>query len=453
MTDSPARVLTDDELDLLELALGGALEPAALAAALPGVPPEVVLTDAENTPLARLTAGGDAAVVLEPLKPLAGAIGPQWDGALRRPAREVRTDADGAEALGLLVTEAPTHEDVETAASLAAGSRTVLLLVPVARRAPEPGVVGAPGLVRAALALEGTLAGRVGARVVTAVVPWPGQSTPAPGKGAPDGATPGRTAPGEAAAPAGATIDDVAAAYGAARVETLAAHRSPQATQALAGLPRVHDETVRALYPPASAAEVNRAAAGAHRRGAVVFFTGLSGSGKSTVARALAAELDDDGLRTTLLDGDAVRHHLSKGLGFDRESRELNVERIGYVAALVAEYGGIAVAAPIAPFATGRARVRALAEDAGAHFVLVHVSTPLEVCEARDRKGFYARARAGEIAEFTGISSPYEEPADADVVIDTSHVPVEEAVRTVRAALAARLGERDLDPPTARGGV
>lgn len=434
MTDSPARVLTDDELDLLELALGGALAPAALAAALPGVPPEVVLTDAENTPLARLTAGGDAAVVLEPLKPLAGAIGPHWDGALRRPAREVRSDADGADALGLLVTEAPTHEDVETAATLAAGSRTVLLLVPVARRAPEPGVVGAPGLVRAALALEGTLAGRVGARVVTAAVPWPGQGGPARGE-------------------AGTTLADVATAYGAARVETLAAHRSPQATQALAGLPHVHDEAVRALYPPASAAEVNRAAAGAHRRGAVVFFTGLSGSGKSTVARALAAELDDDGLRTTLLDGDAVRHHLSKGLGFDRESRELNVERIGYVAALVAEHGGIAVAAPIAPFATGRARVRALAEDAGAHFVLVHVSTPLEVCEARDRKGFYARARAGEIAEFTGISSPYEEPADADVVIDTSHVPVEEAVRTVRAALAARLGERDLDPPTARGGV
>lgn len=434
MTDSPARVLTDDELDLLELSLGGALAPAALAAALPGVPPEVVLTDAENTPLARLTAGGDAAVVLEPLKPLAGAIGPHWDGALRRPAREVRSDADGADALGLLVTEAPTHEDVETAATLAAGSRTVLLLVPVARRAPEPGVVGAPGLVRAALALEGTLAGRVGARVVTAAVPWPGQGGPARGE-------------------AGTTLADVATAYGAARVETLAAHRSPQATQALAGLPHVHDEAVRALYPPASAAEVNRAAAGAHRRGAVVFFTGLSGSGKSTVARALAAELDDDGLRTTLLDGDAVRHHLSKGLGFDRESRELNVERIGYVAALVAEHGGIAVAAPIAPFATGRARVRALAEDAGAHFVLVHVSTPLEVCEARDRKGFYARARAGEIAEFTGISSPYEEPADADVVIDTSHVPVEEAVRTVRAALAARLGERDLDPPTARGGV
>ncbi|MFI6428173.1 adenylyl-sulfate kinase [Promicromonospora sp. NPDC050880] len=433
MTDSPARVLTDDELDLLELALGGALSPAALAAALPDAPPEVLLTDAENTPLARLTAGGGSAVVLEPLKPLAGAIGPQWDDAVRRPARDVRTEAGDAGALGLLVTEAPTHEDAATAAALASAG-TVLLLVPVARRAPEPGAVGAPGLVRAAEGLAGDLTRRSGAPVVTVAVPWPGGNEPD-----------------------GITLADVAAAYGAGRVETLAAHRSPATARAVADLPRVHDEAVRALYPAASAAEVNRAAAGAHRRGAVVFFTGLSGSGKSTVARALAAELDDDGLRTTLLDGDAVRHHLSKGLGFDRESRELNVERIGYVASLVAGHGGIAVAAPIAPFASGRARVRGLAEREGAHYLLVHVSTPLEVCEARDRKGFYARARAGEIAEFTGISSPYEEPTDADVVIDTSHVPVEEAVRIVRAALAARLGEQDgeqdVDAPTAQGGV
>ncbi|WP_084800224.1 adenylyl-sulfate kinase, partial [Promicromonospora kroppenstedtii] len=184
-------------------------------------------------------------------------------------------------------------------------------------------------------------------------------------------------------------------------------------------------------------AEVVRAASGGHRRGTVVFFTGLSGSGKSTVARALAAELEDDGQGTTLLDGDEVRQHLSKGLGFDRESRETNVERIGYVAALVAKHGGIAVAAPIAPFAAGRAKVRAMAEDAGARFVLVHVSTPLEVCEARDRKGFYARARAGEIAEFTGISSPYEEPDDAELVIDTSVVSVDTAVGAVRAHLSA----------------
>jgi sulfate adenylyltransferase len=432
MTDTPARVLSDDELDLLELALGGALPASALAAALPGIPADAILTDAENTPLARLTTRpGDLPAALEPLKPVAAAIGPQWDAAVRRPAREVRAgleagSGDDAEnSLGLLVTEVPTREEVDAAAALAAaagpglgtgagrGTSTVLLLVPVARHAPEPGAVGAPGLVRAAQGVAGVLAERVDARVTTVVVPWSGLG--------------------------GTALEDAAAAYGAARVERLAAHRSPATAESVAALPRVRDEAVRALYPPASAAEVTRAASGAHRRGAVVFFTGLSGSGKSTVARALAAELDDDGLGTTLLDGDEVRHHLSKGLGFDRESRETNVERIGYVAALVAKHGGIAVAAPIAPFAAGRAKVRALAEEAGAHFVLVHISTPLAVCEARDRKGFYAKARAGEIADFTGISSPYEEPADAELVIDTTDVPVPDAVETVRRHLATLL--------------
>ena len=431
MTDSPARVLSDDELDVLELALGGALPASDLAAVLPGIPADVILTDAENTPLARLTTRpGDLPAALEPLKPVAAAIGPQWDVAVRRPAREVRgvleagSGDDAENSLGLLITEVPTREEFDAAAALAADAgtgaatgtspSTVLLLVPVARHAPEPGAVGAPGLVRAAQGLAGVLAERVDARVTTVVVPWSGL-----------GAT---------------TLDEVAAAYGAARVEALAAHRSPSTAESVAALPRVRDEAVQALYPAASAAEVTRAASGAHRRGAVVFFTGLSGSGKSTVARALAAELDDDGLGTTLLDGDEVRHHLSKGLGFDRESRETNVERIGYVAALVAKHGGIAVAAPIAPFAAGRATVRALAEEAGAHFVLVHISTPLAVCEARDRKGFYAKARAGEIADFTGISSPYEEPADAELVIDTTDVPVPEAVELVRRHLTTLLG-------------
>lgn len=430
MTDTPTRVLSDDELDLVELALGGALSASSLAAALPGVPADVVLTDAENTPLARLTVRpGEEPGVLEPLKPVAAAIGPQWDDAVRRPARAVRADlgensgVDAGNSLALLVTEVPTREELSAAVTLVSGpgtatsggAGTVLLLVPVARRAPAPGTVGAPGLVRAALGLADSLTEQVEAQVATVAVPWSGLG--------------------------GTTFEEVAAAYGAARVEPLAAHRSPATAERVAALPGVLDEAVRALYPPASAAEVARAAdAGTRRRGAVVFFTGLSGSGKSTVARALAAELEDDGLGTTLLDGDEVRHHLSKGLGFDRESRETNVERIGYVAALVAKHGGLAVAAPIAPFAAGRARVRALAEEVGAHFVLVHISTPLAVCEARDRKGFYAKARAGEIAEFTGISSPYEEPDDAELVIDTTDVPVPDAVETVRRHLADLLG-------------
>ena len=196
-----------------------------------------------------------------------------------------------------------------------------------------------------------------------------------------------------------------------------------------------------ALYPPASAREVLRSLRGSEGPGAVVFFTGLSGSGKSTIARALADELADSGpRRVTLLDGDEVRQHLSRGLGFDAASREINVDRIAWVAALVAEHGGIAVAAPIAPFAAGRRNARALAERQGA-FLLVWASTPLDVCEARDRKGLYARARAGEVADFTGISSPYEPPDDADVVIDTTDVDVPEAVRRIRAALDAKLGE------------
>ncbi len=172
-----------------------------------------------------------------------------------------------------------------------------------------------------------------------------------------------------------------------------------------------------------------------------MLFTGLSGSGKSTIARALVEDLADGGPRpVTLLDGDEVRQHLSAELGFDVASRERNVERIGWVAAQLARHGGIAVAAPIAPFASSRARVRAMAEAQGA-FLLVWVSTPLEVCEARDRKGLYAKARSGEVADFTGISSPYEEPTDADVVIDTTVIGVQEAVARIRERLEQRLGD------------
>ncbi len=166
-------------------------------------------------------------------------------------------------------------------------------------------------------------------------------------------------------------------------------------------------------------------------RGLVVFLTGLSGSGKSTLARDLDDHLQVSTVRrTTLLDGDVVRRLLSSGLGFDRASREANVRRIGWVAARVAEHGGTAVCSPIAPFASTRAEVRGMVE-AVADLVLVHVSTPLEECERRDLKGLYARARAGEIPDFTGISSPYEVPADADVTVDTSVLSRHEALRAV----------------------
>nr|WP_201760714.1 adenylyl-sulfate kinase [Nonomuraea sp. K271] len=169
-----------------------------------------------------------------------------------------------------------------------------------------------------------------------------------------------------------------------------------------------------------------------HRRGLVVFFTGLSGSGKSTIARGVRDALLELGTRTvTYLDGDVVRHLLSKGLTFSKADRDLNIRRIGFVAAEAARHGGLAICAPIAPYATTRAEVRETIESVGADFLLVHVATPLEECERRDRKGLYAKARAGLIPEFTGVSDPYEEPDDADLTIDTTHITIEAAVSRV----------------------
>jgi sulfate adenylyltransferase len=134
------------------------------------------------------------------------------------------------------------------------------------------------------------------------------------------------------------------------------------------------------------------------------------------------------------LDGDLVRQLLSAGLTFSRADRDLNIARIGFVAAEIARHGGIAVCAPIAPFGAARAQVRQMVSETG-DFFLIHVATPIEVCEARDRKGLYAKARAGIISQFTGVSDPYEEPADAELVIDTSEVTRAEAVQTILAML------------------
>ncbi len=167
------------------------------------------------------------------------------------------------------------------------------------------------------------------------------------------------------------------------------------------------------------------------KKGFTVFFTGLSGSGKSTVANVLRTKLLQAGGRSvTLLDGDIVRKNLSSELGFTKEHRDLNVQRIGFVASEITKGGGIALCAPIAPYARVRKQNRDLITQYGG-YVLVHVATPLEVCEARDRKGMYAKARAGIVKEFTGISDPYEEPADADVVLDTTDITPEEAAQKV----------------------
>ena len=183
--------------------------------------------------------------------------------------------------------------------------------------------------------------------------------------------------------------------------------------------------------PQGVATELRRARPPRAERGLVIFFTGLSGSGKSTIARGLAEALTERGDRTvSLLDGDHVRQLLSAGLTFSRADRDLNIARIGFVAAEVARHGGIAICAPIAPYAQARAVARKLVTEVG-DFLLIYVSTPIEVCEARDRKGLYAKARAGLIQGVTGVSDPYEVPRDADLVLDTSAMTRDQAVSAV----------------------
>ncbi len=197
-------------------------------------------------------------------------------------------------------------------------------------------------------------------------------------------------------------------------------------------------ENVPAWYaPPGVTAELRRARPPRRDRGVVVFFTGLSGSGKSTIARALRDALAERGDRTvSLLDGDLVRQLLSAGLSFSQADRDLNIARIGYVATEVARHGGIAICAPIAPYEAARAQVRRTVSEVG-DFLLIHVATPVAVCEARDRKGLYAKARAGLIDHFTGISDPYEEPRNADLTIDTSVTSRQEAVQAVLGLLVS----------------
>ncbi|MEM6456751.1 MAG: adenylyl-sulfate kinase, partial [Acidobacteriota bacterium] len=188
--------------------------------------------------------------------------------------------------------------------------------------------------------------------------------------------------------------------------------------------------------PPEVAAVLRRRFPPRHARGFAVLLTGLSGAGKSTLARALKAQLeaDDDPRSIHLLDGDAVRRMLSSELGFSAAHRDLNVRRIGFVAAEIVRAGGIALCAPIAPYDAARRAVRQMIEAVGG-FALVHVATPLAVCETRDPKGLYRQARAGAIARFTGVSDPYEPPRDAEIVVDAGACTPEAAAERVRAYL------------------
>ena len=178
-------------------------------------------------------------------------------------------------------------------------------------------------------------------------------------------------------------------------------------------------EELRHVYRPRS------------QQGFTLFFTGLSGSGKSTLAKIVYGKLVEGGRRpATLLDGDIVRQNLSSELGFSKAHRDLNIRRIGFVASEITKNGGIAICAPIAPYTETRRAVRQLVEERGA-FIEVHVATPLEVCEARDRKGLYAKARKGIIPEFTGISDPYEVPECAELTIDTADSTPMEAAQEI----------------------
>jgi len=173
-----------------------------------------------------------------------------------------------------------------------------------------------------------------------------------------------------------------------------------------------------------------------HARGGgfTLWFTGLSGSGKSTIAHLVGPELDRRGLIVEYLDGDTVRTRLSKGLGFSKEDRDLNIERIGWVASRLTRQGGAVIAAAISPYEETRQKARAMVEEWGP-FVEVHVKASVDECARRDVKGLYEKAFRGEIKGFTGVDDPYEEPANPELVIDTEEHDAEESARLIVAKL------------------
>jgi sulfate adenylyltransferase len=386
--ESPAHVILDSAgVDLLELVRLGAQPSSTLHRYLTDGA-TVLLCDEENTPLSELSPTG-----VKHLRPLATGVGLAWSEELRQPVASVAQHAGPT--LALIAHLPPSNAELNALVTRAKDLSTKsLLLCALVSRTPAPdGEVQPSGLLRALTsAAEGLKRSLPACQITLLALPWPkGELNP----------------------------EDLARAYGAIDIMTGAERYAADAPLG---------------YPAGSAAEIQRARSSEWKKGAVVLFTGLSGSGKSTVAAALAELLRDEGARgVALLDGDAMRRSISAGLGFDRASRNTNVQRLGVVAAEAARAGGIGIAAPIAPFAEGRALAREAA--AGLPFLLVHINTPLEVCGQRDRKGLYAKARAGEIAEFTGVSSPYEAPVDADLVIDASTVSAYDAAELVKERL------------------
>lgn len=410
-----------DDLDLLvnkcfEPPIDGFVDPRTAGELAPitlAVSPQVAtlatargqldLVDPEGAPLARLTVSShwtteDGLVGLAgPLEQLAhNEFGPFR--RLHRSPAQVHSSHDAGALLAIPVTRALTSDDIASIATAVADDGLVPLLLACVGEGMPDSLSGA-ALVRATLVAGGLL--ECDALVVAVAV-------------ADHGSTQSH---GDWPSPNEWLLASVASAY-ATTVLTLPAEP--------------HGDR-----PPAIQAIIDKDRPARDRQGAVIFFTGLSGSGKSTLARALVDHVLEGGERTiTSLDGDVVRHHLSKGLGFSREDRETNIMRIGFVAAEISRHRGLAICSPIAPFESTRAAVRRMVERAGGAFVLVHVATPLEECERRDRKGLYAKARAGEIPDFTGISSPYEEPAEA-IKIDTTNRDIAQCLDELLTALAS----------------
>jgi sulfate adenylyltransferase len=226
------------------------------------------------------------------------------------------------------------------------------------------------------------------------------------------------------------------------RYEELSRVPAGAATRSISGT-QVRDDYLAAGVPlpswftrPEVAAILGESHPPRHRQGVCVWFTGLSGAGKSTTAEIVVALLLEHGRQSTLLDGDVVRTHLSKGLGFSKEDRDTNILRIGFVASEVVRHGGVAVCAAVSPYRATRDQVRAMV--GAERFVEVFVDTPLEVCESRDSKGMYAQARRGAIKGFTGIDDPYEAPLTPEVVLGTTRSTAEENARRIVEVLRAR---------------
>lgn len=393
-------ILNDDEIDHLELCLRGYLP----ANTHPRIEPLIAceLLDQEGTPVAHWNG-----TELTELRPLAVGSGPVWSPRLRMSAAEVSHpemttvmvpfDAPIATAQLFHGADEALKMQIDPDGAGTLARRVRLLIAVLASRDAAPrGVISGRTLLDLAEEAKGIVGtGYPALQCEVLVLPWPRTHPP--------------------------SLQAVATAL--------------SATLASVGALADHESAVE--FPPRAAAALRAARNPEEHSGAVILFTGLSGSGKSTISRALAAALQDLHLQTELLDGDALRRRVSQHLGFDRASRIQNVINIARVASEAAVGGAIAIAAPIAPFHEARAAAREIAAST-VPFMVIYISTPLEVCEARDRKGLYARARAGEIADFTGISSPYEPPDDADLTIDASVTSLEESVDQILALLRER---------------